>query len=215
MVQTKAVLRKELLAQRSKLDPVWIDQNNSVLNQVVYSFLESEVVLPRQKNTPLIVIGYAGFRNEPDILPSLARLGREYPKEVVLYLPRVVGKREMRFLRWLGDAGSLQKNSWGIPEPRFAEENRAEDTELDLQRLEDERHVLFVPCLGVSLDGSRLGYGAGFYDSCFAGICPRGVGICWHSEVGAQFRAEEHDLRLSAVCSQSGLKWLGSTNSPK
>lgn len=57
------------------------------------------------------------------------------------------------------DQTQLKLNKWGIPEP--VEGIKIEANQLD---------VVFVPLLGVDLNGQRVGYGKGFYDR-FLALC--------------------------------------------
>jgi 5-formyltetrahydrofolate cyclo-ligase len=61
--------------------------------------------------------------------------------------------------------------------------------------------LLVVPALGITLQGFRLGFGAGYYDSTLPDFCPPAKSIC----VGYDFQRlielpiEAHDVACDAV----------------
>ena len=80
-----------------------------------------------------------------------------------VYLPRVTGKRKMRFYRY-EQGSALEMSSWGIPEPP-ADESR----DFDLSGESAEKCLAVMPGLYFDRDGGRLGYGGGFYDAFLSG----------------------------------------------
>lgn len=72
--------------------------------------------------------------------------------------------------------------------------------------------VLLVPGLGVSADGVRLGQGGGCYDRALARV-PAGrevTVLLYDEEVGVAVPAEDHDRRVSAAATPTGIIALGS-----
>jgi 5-formyltetrahydrofolate cyclo-ligase len=66
--------------------------------------------------------------------------------------------------------------------------------------------VLFVPLLGFTADGVRLGQGGGHYDRFLAqhpAVVP--IGIAWDSQLRAHLPTEPHDIPLHAVATPSRL----------
>ncbi len=84
-----------------------------------------------------------------DIIQELLSSGRE------VSLPKVVGSG-MEF-REITDFASLEGGSFGTMEPR------------DRCPAAGALDVILVPAVGMSPDGTRLGYGHGFYDRFLAG----------------------------------------------
>jgi 5-formyltetrahydrofolate cyclo-ligase len=82
----------------------------------------------------------------------------------------------------------LEADRFGIPTP----DGPAFDGPVD---------VMFVPGLAFGLDGSRLGYGAGFYDRFLAErprprvLCGLGFGV----QVVERAPAQPHDIRLTHI----------------
>ena len=121
-----------------------------------------------------------------------ASVGDELPTEEIaaahprVAFPKVTGEGEMRF--FLG--GDLQAGYQGIPEPQGGEEVWPE-----------EGDVMLLPGLAFGRDGSRLGYGKGFYDRYLA-ACPIRP-QCWGLGYAEQFLetlpAAPHDQRLDRL----------------
>jgi 5-formyltetrahydrofolate cyclo-ligase len=61
--------------------------------------------------------------------------------------------------------------------------------------------VIIVPALGVTVDGYRLGFGAGFYDATLPDLCPPAKTICvgYDFQLLIELPIEPHDFRCDAV----------------
>ena len=125
---------------------------------------------------------------EIDLRP-LARSLRAAGRTVVL--PAVAGPRALAHRVFDGDGG-LVDGPWGLREP--APDARACDPR-DLD-------VVLVPGLAFGRDGSRLGYGGGFYDTFLAETPALRVGVCLQSALVATVPALPHDARLDAVVTE-------------
>ncbi len=64
---------------------------------------------------------------------------------------------------------------------------------------------IFLPGLGYSREGVRLGRGKGYYDKALA-LYPkeRILGICYRDLTNLQFSSEVHDLRAGRVLTEDG-----------
>lgn len=85
-------------------------------------------------------------------------------------VPRCVpGTRDMEFyfIRSLDD---LEPGTFGVLEPRPAQENRVKDFSSGL---------CLIPALCYDWHGYRLGYGKGYYDRFLAGFGGHMIGICY------------------------------------
>ena len=125
---------------------------------------------------------------EIDLRPlarSLLAAGR------TVVLPAVAGPRALAHRVFDGDGG-LVDGPWGLREP--APDARACDPR-DLD-------VVLVPGLAFGRDGSRLGYGGGFYDTFLAETPALRVGVCLQSALVATVPALPHDARLDAVVTE-------------
>jgi 5-formyltetrahydrofolate cyclo-ligase len=140
-----------------------------------------------------VVSGYAAVRDEADpraLLLALAAKGHP------IALPRIERRdAPLCFHIWkTGDA--MRSGVFGIEEP--------------LQTAQQVYpHVLFVPLLAFDAVGHRLGYGGGYYDRTLEALrarCSiRAIGVAYVGQEVASLPAADHDQRLDAVITESGL----------
>jgi len=95
-------------------------------------------------------------KREPDTWLVIDRIQMEFP-QIRLVIPRVSGEK-MESIFYEG-RHQLEKNKWGILEPKTG--THAEAKEIDL---------VIVPLLAVDKQGHRIGYGRGYYDR-FLKVC--------------------------------------------
>ena len=73
----------------------------------------------------------------------------------------------------------------------------------DAERLDPERLVVVVvPALALGRDGSRLGYGGGYYDAFLATTAALRVGVAPHACLAESLPAEAHDARLDVLVTE-------------
>jgi 5-formyltetrahydrofolate cyclo-ligase len=89
----------------------------------------------------------------------------------------------------------MEEDAYQIPKPK--------DTEVITPTL------LFVPCLGFTEGGYRLGYGGGFYDRTLATLQPKPftVGLGFANGFSLEFEPEAHDVALDAILTDEGVAW--------
>lgn len=86
-------------------------------------------------------------------------------KDKNVVLPKMLdGRHLVNFL--LTDSSIIKKNRWNIPEP-------VEGIEVPAEKLD----VVFLPLLAFDLNGNRVGYGKGFYDTLLRACRPDVVKI--------------------------------------
>jgi 5-formyltetrahydrofolate cyclo-ligase len=98
------------------------------------------------------------------------------------------GLMEMRFV---DDSSTLEEQGHGFAEPR-ADAPLVQPGELD---------VIVVPALALSLDGARLGYGAGYYDRALPRFCPPAcsIGVCFAFQLLGELPTEAYDVPVDIV----------------
>jgi 5-formyltetrahydrofolate cyclo-ligase len=141
------------------------------------------------------VAAYAGMGAEP---PTRNLLDRLVDADVAIVLPVVTGMT----LRWAAYRGwgQLVVGELGLLQPA--------ETPLDGDVLGSADLVL-VPALAVDHLGHRLGRGKGFYDRALADVEPdRAVAVVYDDEVLDEIPTEQHDRRVGAVLTPSGLRRL-------
>jgi len=138
------------------------------------------------------VLWYLSIRSEVETVDEVRRWV-DQGREVVV--PYCVGP-ELR-LWLLTDFEELAPTKWGILEPRpelrAREQRRVDPRTLDL---------VVVPGLGFTLDGDRLGYGAGYYDRLLAGTNARRVGLCFETQIVPWLPTDGRDMRMHALVTE-------------
>ena len=115
-----------------------LDRRNVGINVKLY--VESLV----KKGTKINHIGiYWPLKNEVDI--------RSLNDKYSLALPRCRKNKELIYCAW--DDKQLTKDSRGIPSPDFS-----------LKLSYEQVSMIFIPCLAVDKNLTRLGYGGGYFD---------------------------------------------------
>jgi len=186
----KQALRKLLLAQRQEL-PDRLHRAELLL-RVMRIWLVGR--------TDTTIGAYWPIKGEFDPLPALHRWKEDgelsdAPQRRRIALP-VINKlhKTMTFHSWYPGC-PMEDDAYGIPKPK--------DTELVAPSL------LFVPCVGYSAGGYRLGYGGGFYDRMLASLEPKPftVGLAFGTNYVPDFEPEAHDVPLDAVLTDYGVAW--------
>ena len=100
----------------------------------------------------------------------------------------------LKFHAWFPGC-PMEEDAYGIPKPK--------DTEVVVPTL------LFVPRVGYSVGGFRLGYGGGFYDRTLAQLQPKPftVGLGFAQGYLPDLEPEAHDVALDAILNELGVVW--------
>ena len=144
-----------------------------------------------------VVSAFLPIRGEPDTRPLLLALA---DAGLSLALPVTPARGEpLRFLAWCpGDP--LVPGRFGTVEPACGAPEREPD-------------ALFVPLAAFDRRGSRMGYGAGYYDGALRRLRALkpvvAVGIAFAAQEAETVPVEPHDERLDAVLTERGLILFG------
>jgi 5-formyltetrahydrofolate cyclo-ligase len=141
-----------------------------------------------------IVSGFWPIRTEADIRPLMFALRDRGAR---LALPAIIDRETIVF-RELVRGAPLVQMGFGTAGP--GEEAEALDPAL-----------MLVPLAAFDARGHRIGYGAGHYDRAISrlhdkGMRPRLVGVAFDCQEVPAVPNEEHDVRLDAVLTESGLR---------
>lgn len=101
----------------------------------------------------------------------------------------------MQFRRWLVPPldDELVADPWGVRQPDASAETVTPD-------------VVFVPLVGFTSDGARLGQGGGHYDRWLAGHPGAvAIGLAWDTQLVESLPREPHDHHLRAVVTPTRL----------
>lgn len=142
------------------------------------------------KLAPNTIVGaYHALPDEADpalLLERLVELGCH------IAFPRVVGKGAALEFHRVPDGEVLAPGAFGIHEP------------MDIWPRAVPQ-LLLVPLLAFDAMGHRLGYGGGFYDRTIALLKVPAIGIAYAGQQVPALPADDHDMILDAVLTESGL----------
>ena len=184
MVKDK--IRKSLLEQGLTLSSQSIDQLST---QVQKNIIES-LDLSKMKNVLLY------FPYKLEIKTNL--LHQELAKySHNIYMPKIFPERIMKFNLYTSEY-SLSKNKYGITE--------VDNKEYLEPHLFD---AMFIPFIGVDVNGFRIGYGGGYFDRALSSLIgknqrkPLIIGLGYDYQILSKNLAEPHDLRYHNVVTES------------
>ena len=189
-IEAKKALRKALIEERLNMPDRLAKAD--LLQQVM------RIWLVGRKDT--VIGAYWPIKGEFDPLPALHRwkedgelLDESQLRRIGLPVVDKVHKT-LSFHAWYPGC-PMEEDAYGIPKPK--------DTELIVPTL------LFVPCVGYSYGGYRLGYGGGFYDRTLAVLEPHPttVGLGYTQSYMLDFEPEAHDMPLDAILNDNGVVW--------
>ena len=193
MVKNK--IRKSLLEQGLTLSSQSIDQLST---QVQKNIIES-LDLSKMKN----VLLYFPYKQEIKINLLHQELIK-YSHNI--YVPKIFPERIMKFNLYTSEY-SLVKNKYGI-------------TEVDNKEYLEPHFfdAMFIPFVGVDVNGYRIGYGGGYFDRTLAGLMgsshskPLIIGLGYDYQILSKNLAEPHDLRYHKVVTESRMLSYNSRN---
>ncbi len=133
------------------------------------------------------VLAFWPLAGEIDVRPLIDALAA---RGVTVALPAVVPGPAPRLAARAHVPGALVAGRWGLMEPAAG---APPVPALD---------VVVVPALALGRDGSRLGYGGGYYDAFLATTDALRVGVVLHACLMDALPAEPHDARLDVVVTE-------------
>lgn len=194
MILQKTPLRAELRKKRAAFLALQKKAElRAAFTKHILSFLEGCA------QDPCLVYAFWPLPQEPDITGALASLGE---RSYSIGLPTIVSLTSpLVFCSWTPDTPLV--SSPHVPFLSLLEPGTSELTQAP--------SVVFVPCLGVDSQGTRLGYGKGCYDRTLTQLQRRNpqcsiVGVCFASGVVSHLPQEPHDVPLDAVITEEGLR---------
>jgi len=186
----KAGLRKEAHARREALSPEF---RAEAAKTVSFHFFDKVAFSPDDA-----VAGYWRIRDELDCQPILTRL---LDGGQVVILPVVDGPDQpLDFRVWEADA-ALYEAGFGTLAPADLAPRRVPD-------------LILMPLLGFDRDGTRLGYGGGYYDRTLASLAKRPmlVGLAFATQEFDEIPRDGHDIPLDAVITEEGARFFGESS---
>jgi len=186
---TKAQLREQLRAEMSR------HQHDIALgSQQLRSQIHAQPLWKKSRS----LLFFWPIGHEPDLRP-LALLALQESKSVSF--PRFfeqTGAYRPCLVRDL--QADFSAGPFGISEPALS------CPECDPNALD----LIFVPGLGFTLDGGRLGRGKGYYDRILTGVSAVKCGVGFDWQIVAELPREAHDIRLDCLVTPSGWRQFAS-----
>ena len=144
-----------------------------------------------------VVAAYWRIRDELDCQPILVRL---MDTNQTVVLPVVVGPEQPLQMRIWEQGASLYEAGFGT----LAPSDLAPQTEPD---------IVIMPLLGFDSQGTRLGYGGGYYDRTLAHMkkSPRLIGLAFAAQELDVIPRDSHDVPLDAIITEAGVRHFGAS----
>ena len=184
----KKTLRHELREIRRMMADTQRRRRDYSMGTTLFSLPEF-----RRANTVFCYLGLFE-KGETDTGPILDRL---YSTGKTVCAPYVVAKGDSTDsparmeARIVDQSTSLVTSDWGLAEPYGT--CTVDPPTIDLS---------IVPCLGVALNGDRIGKGKGFYDRYLENLSAPRICLCYEDCLVDPFRTEEHDERMSVIITE-------------
>lgn len=188
-MEEKSLIRKEYIALRNRIPSEMIlDKSRLIMENI----LSLDAYKACKKMFIFLDMG-SEVKTRPIILKAI-----EDGK--IVAVPYAVPKsRVMHFIR-IENFDNLIKSKYGAYEPEFKEENIVKC---------DKETIIIVPGNAFSLDGYRIGYGGGYYDT-YTGENQSlaNIGVCFEEQIRQTLPYEAHDRRLDMLVSERRvLRW--------
>lgn len=185
IAEAKRRLRAQL---RNQLRGLSDCERASIAGQICRFLLEWELVQKAQR-----IFAFWPMRFEVQLQPVWISLSKD--KEI--YFPALGAEGVPCFRKWDGIPEHLVQIQRGFCAP-------PEEAISDMPRV---RELVFVPGLGFSRAGGRLGRGGGFYDRILARVKADGaiaVGVCFFCQILDSIPMEPHDVSVDGVVFADG-----------
>lgn len=203
ITEMKQALRRAVLARRDGLDPRFCyeaslaaaEKGNAAIAITARSLgAMGPADLPG--GAGLIIAGYWPIRSEIDPRPLLSLLRERGAR---LCLPVVLDHITIAFREFVADT-QLVPTGFGTMGP-----------DVDAPLVDPD--IMLMPLAGFDPRGHRLGYGAGHYDRALArfaerGVAPLLIGMAYDCQQVDFVPNEPHDIALTQILTESGLRFL-------
>lgn len=121
------------------------------------------------------------------------RIRREHP-QIRLSVPKINNQTSTIESFYFEDANQLEKNTWGIMEPKQG-----------IPTPTDKIDAVLVPLLAFDRKGNRVGYGRGFYDKFLSNISCRKIGLSFFPPVQSIEGMSAQDVPIDVAVTPEGV----------
>lgn len=148
--------------------------SNTISNKIVDEIIKSNI-LDSYNHIGI----YYPIGNEINIIGLL-----DYYKDKNFYLP--ITRDEIHFIKYQTN-DKLVKAKFNTYEPIGEIVNRS------------NIGCFIIPCVAISADNKRLGYGKGYYDRYLSNYDGLKIGVCYKELTNIDIIMDEHDIKLDKV----------------
>ena len=92
--------------------------------------------------------------------------------------------------RTIDDLSKLDKGEFDIPEPK------------DNAPIQEKHDVILVPCVGLDVEGNRIGYGQGFYDKYLEGNGAIKIALSYSKQIVKSIPVTDEDIRMDWIITE-------------
>ena len=184
-MQTKEEIRREKLAERSRIPFTKINQWSKKITNKFFQLPELE-----SAKKIMSFVSKEKEVNTFDLMENLLDEG------YLLYVPYTITENNNLGTAQINDLDSeLKEGVFGVMEPKKSIRDEEPPHDLD---------IIIVPGAVFTRDGYRIGYGGGYYDSFLNdyGKNALKVGFCYSKFIIDQFPVEEHDIAVDLVITE-------------
>lgn len=181
-MKTTKEIKKELRRQIQKLRGGLGEEKRVQYSEKIWQTVKELDEFKKAKK----IACYLDFGSEVKTTSYLLELLED--KEI--YVPRVAGKRKLEFVKFSGLEG-MKAAAFGILEPVGGE--IVDPAELDL---------ILMPGLGFTLEGARLGYGGGFYDSYLPATKAQLIALAFEVQIQDKLPMEKWDQLVHGLVTE-------------
>ncbi|AGF48649.1 5,10-methenyltetrahydrofolate synthetase [Candidatus Kinetoplastibacterium oncopeltii TCC290E] len=194
---TNKKIRSILKIKRLEMSAEERDIDSDSIQKQLFHWIKNITANSLKTENSLQIATFWPMKLEPNIIWLNNKLSEL--ENVNLSLP--VTKDSDRYLEFREWDPSVQliKGKYGILEPYS-------------KSVITKPNIIFVPTLGYSNVGDRIGYGSGYYDRTLAELINQNykfitIGIAWDQGlITESYKAAQHDIRLNAIVTPSG--WI-------
>ena len=205
MAARKKTCRQELIKRRD----MTLMKEREEWDKMLRARLASSPEYTRAK----VLFSYVSFGAEADT-GWIIRHALEEGKAV--YVPTVQDREHMEFYR-ISSLSELFRNKMGILEPIPSEDTRFVP-ERDIKEHKDlfANALMLIPGVGFDREGSRLGYGRGYFDRYLRELRKTlheadeysftFLGVCYQNQICLHIPVEEFDEPVDGICTEN--EWI-------
>lgn len=178
-------LRKALAEKRDILD-LKLKEN---YDEAIYVTVINSEGFKRSKNI-FVYVSFGSEVNTHKIISYALEKGKN------VFVPKIISRKEGMAAVKIESFKNLQVNKLGILEPKDFQ-NKIQPDCLD---------YILVPGLGFDLNGSRIGYGGGFYDRFLKDICDNAIvlALAYGVQIVEKIIVDTFDIPVMGIVSENG-----------